>query len=790
MKFNLSNLSWHEFEKFGSDLMSKILKCKFTRGTPGPDGGIDLLNSKFKYIVQCKHIVNYNNLKGKLISEIPKVKKLSADGKLEEYFLLTSCELSFTQKYEIFDLFGDHMTSIERNIISCNEIDDLLELSENKEILRSNHKLWLSSMILIELLRDNINTNYTNQLKSEINETLKIFVETQSFWNAWRVLIDEGALLLSGNPGVGKTSISRMLISKLVLEDNEYEIIYISSNDIDTIVSLLSFDTSKKQIFYMDDFLGKTYLNIDLNKLKPLESLIGMVKNNRNKKIILNSRITILSDVMPKSYSFKQKIDGSLKKIVVEVGELTSYDKALILYNHLYFNKVPLEYYKKISENKNYEKIINHKSFNPRIIEYVTSKSEINSVNSDDYLIDVLNKLDNPDFIWEDEYISYSDSDRIFCSLLLTLNENHIDTEIIQDVYNHYVIKNNLKDYDEIDIIIDRLKGSFINVIKYQNDSKAYVKFSNPSIIDYLKNKLSHSSILTIKMFESALYLEQLNFLTTLRPELILKLDAHNLLDYFVQEKGIKGHIKSISLKNKFKQAIDFVVKNTFLNYSLKDQIGNILENLKSGDLLLELAKNKDMYDYYSIDIHLRSPILEYIILNDMNHLASSVIDTLDNLNNIIQFSSHETKKYIEDKIAKHKSVISNYIQAYAIDCANDYINDNISNLLNKFDYEVVFDHGYPALNNDFWEYSESDLDHFNANLIQHIEKYIEENISYPNLNLNFVGFKYNGSVLEKSEVEEQLIEIERQQHFDYEPDYEEKGVDYHDIFLQPYDID
>lgn len=790
MKFNLSNLSWHEFEKFGNDLLSKVLKCNFTRGIPGPDKGIDLANSKHKYIAQCKHIANYNNLKGKLKNELVKVKKLHEEGILEEYFLFTSCELSIPQKYELLDLFKDYMISIERNIISRNEIEDLLDLSENKEILRSNHKLWLSSAVLLELLQDNINANYTNQLKSEIGETIKIFVETKSFWSAWRVLIDEGALLLSGNPGVGKTSISRMLISKLVLEDNEYEIIYISSNDIDKIVSLLSIDSDKKQIFYMDDFLGKTYLNIDLNKLKPLESLIGMVKNNKRKKIILNSRITILSDVMPRSYSFKQKIDGSLKKIVVEVGELTPYDKALMLYNHLFFNKVPFEYYKKISERKNYDKIINHKNYNPRIIEYVTSKSEINSVNPEDYLIDVLNKLDNPDFIWEDEYISYSNSDQIFCSLLLTLNENHIDSEIIRDVYDKYVIKNNLKDYDEIDTIIDRLKGSFINIIKYQNDTKTYVSFFNPSIIDYLKNRLTRSSILSIKMFESAVYLEQLIFLSRLKPELISKLDSQNLLEYFVQEKGNNGHIKSNSLRYKLGQAINFVEKNNFFNSVLRDQLSDVLNSLKSGDILIKLASNKEMYDFYSIDMLLRSPIIEYIILNDMNSLSSSAIDTLDNLNDLIQFSSQETKKYIIDKIAKNKKTILDYIQLHANDCANGFINDHISDLLGRLDYEIVFDEGYPSLNPDFWDYSESELNRFNSKLTQYVEEYIEEYVSYSQLNLDFVGFQYKGSILEKNEVEEQLIDIERQQHRDYEREYEEVDVDYHEIFLQPYDIE
>lgn len=792
MKYILSNLNWQEFEKFGNDMMTKILQCRFTRGIPGADGGRDLLNFKHKYVVQCKHIEKFSNLKSKLKDEVEKIKKLRLEGKIDEYFVVTSCKLSFDQREEIFNLFELYMKSQERNILSLNEIEDFLDASENKDILRSNHKLWLSSTILLDLLRENINANYTNQLKIEIDETVKIFVETKAYKNAWNVLVDEGALLLSGNPGVGKSSISRMLISRLVLEDNDYEIISITSNDIDKIVSFLNIAPDKKQIVFMDDFLGKTYLNTDLNKLKPLESLIGMVKNNKNKKIILNSRITILSDVRPKSYSFSQKIDTSLKKIVVEVGELTLYDKALILYNHLYFNKVPFSYYERILEKKNYDKIIKHKNFNPRIIEYVTSKTQVKKIKHDDYLIDILNKLDNPEFIWEDEYLSYSDSDRAFCSVLLSLSENHVDKKIVEEAYNHYVLKNNLEDYDEVDTVIHRLKDSFLSIIKFQNDSNTYVGFSNPSIIDYLKNKLSHSSILVIRLFDSSVFLEQLDFFTRLKPELYLKLESKNFFDFFVLEKVNKGLIKSNSEKYQLEQVVNFVTSKNIFNPILRDNLESILLRNNSGEILLILAKNKEFYDYYFIDDLLNSPILDYIILSDMKRrlLSSGVIDSLDLLNNLVLFSSDATSTYVSTILNMHKNVLEKYIQEYLSDFAGDYINENISNLLSKLDYDVNFDEGYPALNHDFWDYSQSELDNFNSNLIHHIEEYVEENIVYPRLKLDFVGFNYSGQVLERPEVEEHLIEIEKQQHMEFERDYDGPEIDYHEIFTQPYDVE
>lgn len=60
-------------------------------------------------------------------------------------------------------------------------------------------------------------------------------------------------------------------------------------------------------------------------------------------------------------------------------------EKAEIFYNHLLKNKIPKVYYDTLKENRRYKNIINHKNYNPRIIEFVTEEYRYGKVDPKDY---------------------------------------------------------------------------------------------------------------------------------------------------------------------------------------------------------------------------------------------------------------------------------------------------------------------------------------------------------------------------------------------------------------------
>jgi hypothetical protein len=97
----------------------------------------------------------------------------------------------------------------------------------------------------------------------------------------------------------------------------------------------------------------------------------------------------------------------------LEVNNLSDIEKAYILYNHLYYSDLEEKYISIVYENKNYNKIINHKNYNPRLIEFITNKKRVN-IDENKYLDFIINNLDNPSEIWKNvfekqsnDYINY-----------------------------------------------------------------------------------------------------------------------------------------------------------------------------------------------------------------------------------------------------------------------------------------------------------------------------------------------------------------------------------------------
>ena len=78
-----------------------------------------------------------------------------------------------------------------------------------------------------------------------------------SFNEAKKLLCDNHYVIISGIPGIGKTTLARMLVYNLLGEGFD-EFIYLDS--IDSAMNKLQ--SGKKQVFFYDDFLGTTMLDI------------------------------------------------------------------------------------------------------------------------------------------------------------------------------------------------------------------------------------------------------------------------------------------------------------------------------------------------------------------------------------------------------------------------------------------------------------------------------------------------------------------------------------------------
>ena len=223
-----SCLSPIDFELLTKDLLEAELGIRFENFREGKDKGIDLRHaphdSQSKTIVQCKRYApgGFSNLKSKLKNEeLSKIKKLQPD----RYILSTSVSLSPDQADELKELLAPFVQSTD-DIYGRDRLNSLL--ANHPEVERRHNKLWIGSTGVLETI---LNAGIHAVSREELERTIaaaKIYVRNESFDEALKILESERVCIVSGIPGIGKTTLARMLL--LHFHDRDYELIKIESD--------------------------------------------------------------------------------------------------------------------------------------------------------------------------------------------------------------------------------------------------------------------------------------------------------------------------------------------------------------------------------------------------------------------------------------------------------------------------------------------------------------------------------------------------------------------------------
>ena len=273
--FNILNLDPLEFEKFCMDFMEKKLNTKFKRFGPGKDDGIDLISLDGKIICQCKRYKDSSNLKTVCQNEYNKIKNTE----FEKYYLLTTAELGKKIVENIYEIFHEYMDDYSY-IIGKTDIDDFLSDTNNIDVLKKNHKLWLSSSIVLDLYLNRYSDAISKVIINDFENETKFFVETKAYYNAVDIINSNGIILFVGDPGIGKTITSKMLIRYLLANNKDYKLTTVSNNDLSKLIESVH-QNDDPEIIFLDDFLGQTSLSLDDKLINDLKNLLMRHKINR-----------------------------------------------------------------------------------------------------------------------------------------------------------------------------------------------------------------------------------------------------------------------------------------------------------------------------------------------------------------------------------------------------------------------------------------------------------------------------------------------------------------------------
>jgi hypothetical protein len=506
-RYDFKSLSSQDFEELIRDLLQAEWNIPLEAFRQGRDQGIDLRYAPAegaRIIIQCKHYATSGF--PKLLThlrdiELPKIRRLIP----ARYVVATSVSLTPGNKDEIITALQPFVLSV-RDVIGADDIEGLLSLHPDVE--QANFKLWLTSTRVIDRVLHNATLCQTDFEVDRIRGKLPLFVKSDAYPRATEILDRTRILVVTGAPGIGKTTLAEILLYAH-LEDG-YEPIAIKA-EIAEAKNL--FKATRKQIFYYDDFLGQIFLGdrseyLGRNQDASLVDFIEMISRSPQSRFILTTREHILSGAIQESERLAQSLIME-HRCLLELKDYSYAHRARLLYNHLYFSDLPQEYKGEVLREDFFLDIIKHQHFNPRLIEWMSAFSRLRQVPAKEYRTHVLGLLESPETIWSYAFThQISDAAR---HVLLSFNSlggwtHTVDIEpAFMALHRHnaakYQHQTRVGDYKRA---LQELDGAFLSY------NKGYASYLNPSVQDFVTSVISDGREIVEDLINSAVRFKQI----------------------------------------------------------------------------------------------------------------------------------------------------------------------------------------------------------------------------------------------------------------------------------------
>jgi len=507
-----SLLEPYEFQNLACDIIQMRDKITLEQFREGRDAGIDglYIDRGKKIVVQAKRYkqdfkVLYRDLKSK---EIDKVKKLMPS----RYILATSVDLTLSEKNQLKELFeGFILTS--GDILGKKDLNNLLSFADYEVIERSYAKLWLPSVTVFkQILSETLHRGLFKESELKLNETITCadkFVSTRIYRKASYCWAQNNIIILSGEPGVGKTTMACMLALAHLQPNNLKGFIW--ANSIDDVYKVLNDD--EEQVIILDDFWGSILFNQGTyrNDENRLVKLINDIQRFEGKKRLL---LTTREYVLQQGFQRYPILEDTLSKydLVCMVEDYGQDEKASILFRHLYTSNLEYEYVEYLF-NKS-DDIIYQRNYSPRTLAVFLERKPEDNIALNDYFDELLDYFDYPGNLWKSVFTKLS-REAQYVSMLLLISSTPMSYGDMNLCYQKYIQSCDDKmAVKSLETCLGELEKTMVKSFYDDEEDEVLLKFIMPAIQDFLYEFLIENSeqwIPTILQFCN--FYNQLQFL-------------------------------------------------------------------------------------------------------------------------------------------------------------------------------------------------------------------------------------------------------------------------------------
>ena len=213
---------WKEFEKFACQMMERREGKTLLTTAEGGDGGLDFYDDDHINFGQVK---NYLNNWKQLWQELKKTCKELDKRKVKRYILVTSHNYSNSERKKIETLFEGLLKPSD--LIGRTELNHLLDDQKKYGDIEFNcmNLSIPSSSILFHKMEDMVNHDIYNNSENEWHKVIEngeVYAKGEQYKFAYQELKKNHLLVISGEPGIGKTALAHALIATLMNQEPDY----------------------------------------------------------------------------------------------------------------------------------------------------------------------------------------------------------------------------------------------------------------------------------------------------------------------------------------------------------------------------------------------------------------------------------------------------------------------------------------------------------------------------------------------------------------------------------------